>query len=204
MKEFRYGTGCNPSVLDGTEHVFNSTKMEVPEEMSYISVMPPVRNQGNTSKCVCFSLTAYLDWRKNLDEGDNNGCQFDVDALYSIRENKSAEGMQIKEALHYLRHTGLNGMKIGEYAKVGGIEAAKRALIVNGPLEVGIPVYSDNINADCWKGNRMVGGHAVEFVGYNKDGFVLRNSWGTEWSDNGYRLFPYSDFEQVFEIWTVN
>lgn len=30
------------------------------------------------------------------------------------------------------------------------------------------------------------GGHAVAIVGYTKDYFIVRNSWGTEFCDNGY------------------
>lgn len=29
-------------------------------------------------------------------------------------------------------------------------------------------------------------GHACAIVGYTKDRFIVRNSWGTEWGDNGY------------------
>jgi hypothetical protein len=30
------------------------------------------------------------------------------------------------------------------------------------------------------------GGHAIVIVGYTKDHFIIRNSWGTEYGDNGY------------------
>lgn len=30
------------------------------------------------------------------------------------------------------------------------------------------------------------GGHAVCLVGYSKDGFIVRNSWGTDWGDRGF------------------
>ena len=30
------------------------------------------------------------------------------------------------------------------------------------------------------------GGHAVSFVGYDPDGFIVRNSWGTSWGDGGF------------------
>jgi hypothetical protein len=30
------------------------------------------------------------------------------------------------------------------------------------------------------------GGHAVAMVGYTKDHFIVRNSWGTPWADKGY------------------
>ena len=40
---------------------------------------------------------------------------------------------------------------------------------------------------------RLLGGHAVLLVGYNKDNntFIARNSWGTRWGDNGYFYMPF-------------
>ncbi len=29
-------------------------------------------------------------------------------------------------------------------------------------------------------------GHAVSLVGYSKNYFIVRNSWGTKWGDNGF------------------
>ena len=49
----------------------------------------------------------------------------------------------------------------------------------------------------------LLGGHAVPLIGYVDDGtastsatgggyFVVQNSWGTPWGNNGYFLLPYS------------
>lgn len=199
----KYGTGCIKSKLDGTEFVFKSRQMSMPTEYSYIGVMPPILNQGATSKCVCYALTAYLDWKKNTLDGRHKGGQFDIDKLYSIREDKNAAGMQIKEALKYLRHTGLNGMKINAYAKVGSALALQQALILNGPCPIGTMVYDEYANTTFWRGRTSEGGHCTLIVGYNKDGFVIRNSWGTSFGNHGYILMPYEDFDNIFEIWTI-
>ena len=196
-----YGCGCKPSKMDGTEHKYEYSKAQLPETFSYVSVMPPITDQGSTSKCVCHALTAFLDWNKNQFENDNNGGQFDIDTLYAIRSDKSSEGMQIKEALSFLRHKGLNGAKIKGYALVGSDMALQQALIMNGPCPLALPVKSEN--EKFWKGNNLYGGHCVLAVGYNKNGFIMRNSWGKSYGENGYFLFPFKDFNDILEIWTI-
>ena len=38
-------------------------------------------------------------------------------------------------------------------------------------------------------------------VGYNKEGFIIRNSWGYDWGDGGYCYMPYSDLGYAWEVW---
>ena len=38
-------------------------------------------------------------------------------------------------------------------------------------------------------------------VGYNKEGFIIRNSWGTSYGNNGYSILKYKDFNKVIECW---
>jgi C1A family cysteine protease len=53
-----------------------------------------------------------------------------------------------------------------------------------------------------------LGGHAVMCVGFDdaKKMFIVRNSWGTTWGDNGYFHLPYDYMTSsalVSDIWTV-
>lgn len=45
------------------------------------------------------------------------------------------------------------------------------------------------------------GGHALVVVGYNHEGFILVNSWGTEWGTEGSVVFPYEDWALHWECW---
>jgi len=44
------------------------------------------------------------------------------------------------------------------------------------------------------KTERSLGGHAVTLVGFNDETkqFIVRNSWGTAWGQNGYFTLPYA------------
>lgn len=44
---------------------------------------------------------------------------------------------------------------------------------------------------------KIDGGHAVVIVGYGKDGFLIKNSWGADWGDNGYAWVSY-DYHRLF------
>ncbi len=67
-----------------------------------------------------------------------------------------------------------------------------------GPIATGFMVYNDFYSYDAKKDiyqwdrkSKEIGGHAVVVVGFgeNEDGvkyWLVRNSWGTEWGDNGY------------------
>ena len=41
-------------------------------------------------------------------------------------------------------------------------------------------------NMDEYQPDTTRGGHCVALVGYRKDRFIVRNSWGTGWGDNGF------------------
>jgi hypothetical protein len=58
-------------------------------------------------------------------------------------------------------------------------------------------------------GAQYVGNHEVLIVGFcdTADGtggyFLVRNSWGAQWGDQGYWAMPYLQSQQAFEFWAV-
>ena len=42
----------------------------------------------------------------------------------------------------------------------------------------------------------------MTIVGYNKEGFIVRNSWGSKWNGNGHVIFPYADWGLHWEVWS--
>lgn len=49
---------------------------------------------------------------------------------------------------------------------------------------------------------QSVGGHAFAIIGYNDDGFIIQNSWGTTWGHRGFAVWTYEDWvENIMDGW---
>ena len=203
------GNGWNPSKIDGTEMEFLNVKnFDIPEEYSYIDYLPPVEDQGNTNMCVTYSLASHLDWNCNVDNSliNKRNNHINKKEIYSARTLSGDRGMSFKEALNFLKKKGVSSdfgkLKIERYMMIKTIDALKQALLLNGPCVGGL-IIKDNKKIDFWNGNQNYGGHAIAIVGYNKQGFIIRNSWGNSYGTNGYALLKYNDFEKILECWTI-
>jgi hypothetical protein len=51
---------------------------------------------------------------------------------------------------------------------------------------------------------RAESGHAVAFVGYTDEGFIVQNSWGEGWGEGGFALLPYEDYLiHATDVWVA-
>jgi hypothetical protein len=200
--------GFIPSKIDGSEIIFGAgIDMELPDKYSYENYLPGVINQGSLSICVPCSLSAYLNWKENLNDGSNKDNKVALMDIYKIRTN-DGDGMTFKEGLGYLRHHGVKSsagkLGIGHYGKINNMIDLRYALVMNGPCFGALPVYSDECS--FWNkrpGDRLFGYHAISIVGYDDEGFIIRNSWGREFCRDGYTTIPYEDFNKLIEAWTI-
>lgn len=93
--------------------------------------------------------------------------------------------------------------KVTRYERVSDLNGCIDALSNGYPVVMGFYVYESFMSMNVAKtGNmpypntkreKLLGGHAVLLVGYNKSKkvFIVRNSWGTSWGDNGYFYMPF-------------
>lgn len=99
---------------------------------------------------------------------------------------------------------------VSEYARVPqNLNSLKQALNQVGPVVFGFAVYESFMFYD--KGvlampeyrEEMLGGHAVVLAGYDdeKNAFLVRNSWSSEWGENGYFWMPY---DYVTDPWLAD
>ena len=93
--------------------------------------------------------------------------------------------------------------KVKLYERVSDFNGVINAIDNGYPVTIGFDVYSSFDSPTVartgimpypnTKKEKLLGGHAVLIVGYNKnnDTFIVRNSWGKYWGDNGYFYMPF-------------
>jgi len=118
--------------------------------------------------------------------------------------------------------TEANKYRISTSVLIRTVNDLKTALYLNGPCPFGISIYGDingyvgnhGVRPRMWISsapyNTYLGGHCMCFVGYNSNGFIIRNSWGTYYNPLnsttdmiGYDYLPYSDFNLVFSCYST-
>jgi hypothetical protein len=91
-------------------------------------------------------------------------------------------------------YTKASQYRISSYHNLGTNQHVwKQWLATQGPILTRLEVDKAFINAsqtngiiDNYDRNTVDGGHAVCFVGYTPEYFIVRNSWGTGWGNVGY------------------
>jgi C1A family cysteine protease len=93
--------------------------------------------------------------------------------------------------------------KVTRYERVNDFNGCVDALSNGYPVVMGFYVYDSFMSKNVartgimpypnTKREKLLGGHAVLLVGYDKRKkvFIARNSWGTNWGDKGYFYMPF-------------
>ena len=93
--------------------------------------------------------------------------------------------------------------KVTRYERVTNFNGCIDALTNGYPVIIGFHVYTSCMSASVartgnmpypnTKREKLLGGHAVLLVGYNKTKkvFIVRNSWGESWGAKGYFYMPF-------------
>ena len=204
MKTF----GFIPSLI-----TWNTPKYKVqsskplPKKYSYRPFLSPVTNQGTDPYCIPHSVATWLNWRENTKTGAKVDNHIKYQDIYRSKKI-SGEGMTYQEAFDYLKKKGVKSdkgiLKISQVGFVPSIAVLKNAILANGPCFGALPVYDPDADK-FWKrtGSPIQGWHSITIVGWNEEGFIIRNSWGVTYGDKGYMTIPYADASNFRELWTI-
>ena len=206
-------------------------KITPPKLLDYRMFLKKVRNQSNYGSSVAFSLACIKEFyeKRTINFTSNFSPMF----IYDSRENKAIKGLSCKEGLKFIQKKGIvsertypfiknddkrvkllkdkelvdkaKRFRISSYSKIMTLDGLKRALYYTGPCLIMMPVY--NYKQNMWipehDEDQCKGFQCLTVVGYNKKSFILRNSWGSGWGDNGYCYYDFKNFGYHAEAWCV-
>lgn len=228
MNLAQYKFDLQKSPVDSRDYMLESVypdAVTLPEVWDLRPQMRPVRDQGNQGTCSAQTAAAIKEWQELVDVEFKN--YFSPQFIYNLRENQGQSGMYPRNTMEILYKIGIvaeseypynnfstitdelkqkaSAYKIQGYAQINTIDAAKKALFMNGPIYTAFPVFNPN-KMQFWvpdfTGQQMLGGHAVCCAGYLSDCFIIRNSWSSQWGDMGYTYLPFNQWGMAWEIWT--
>ena len=83
--------------------------------------------------------------------------------------------------------------KIVNYCRLYSEREIKKAIMRQGAVVIGTTLFEGfgtHVKVPT-KDSKKTGGHAMCCVGWNKEGWIIQNSWGSLWGDHGYCYMPY-------------
>ncbi|MCR8645745.1 C1 family peptidase [Paenibacillus sp. N1-5-1-14] len=162
------------------------------------------KSYGDSSSTLAFSI------RQGMKALHQFGVCEEADYPYDLTkgEHKPSEDAEQRAYYH------ING-----YKRVRNLLGVKIALAEDQPVVFGMKVYSSFLRVSKSgvipypnrSKDTLLGTHAMLIVGYvdkkkSSDGyFIVRNSMGTSWGDQGYGYLRYSFFKKkgmLFDLWT--
>ena len=205
---------------------FFELPLQYPKRLNWTSYLGEVRNQGIQGTSVTHAAVNMLEWRER--KLNKNDIKFSPQFLYNLRNDRTNVYMGARELMKILVKVGgcteescpygkedmpiteqlrkeAEQYKVKGFARINTVSTLKMAINVFGPCLIMFPVF--NHTSAMWKQHQdeqwKLGGHAMAVIGYNKEGFILRNSWGKHWGKKGCCIYPYGDWGYHDEAWCI-
>ena len=170
-------------------------------------------NERVTMGTVLSDSGAYL--RDGIKSLFKQGVCFEKDWTYS-KSNKSGAKFT-KEPPKKCYEAALDNQVLKYMSVMPNLFYLRSCLASGSPFVFGFSVYASFMSEEVKQtgimpmpdvDEDMVGGHAVMAVGYDNDTrmFLVRNSWGKKWGDNGYFWMPYdyiTKTKNCSDFWTI-
>ena len=182
------------TILDAIRYGWNDKETITKNAYSPLFIYAQIKNPNDVD---CKQGSNISDAMKRLrDVGAVRKNMFDVMCASTIPSNLMSEAAPNK--INSFSTLVTYGQYVMEPVKISLI---KKAISEKQPVVIAMHIYpSFNNCKDVWDGNTsgISGYHAMCVVGYddNKYGgaFLIQNSWGERWGNNGYVWVKYMDF----------
>ena len=147
------------------------------------------------------SVQHLLDCTSDTSDAPNDGCdgglmeyvyQYGTQGAVVLENQQPFSGLDMTcPAGDILSHVAVSNWKVIERETFGSLAEHELEKILHqyGPVSVGIDSTNwDNYKSGIFKHtmcSRDID-HAVTIVGYTRKAWIIKNSWGKDWGDNGY------------------
>lgn len=213
--------GCKKETTDKRDYKMKKVKTYHDTVDGYEISMPDVKDQGIVNSCVAHSLallletlntetkfsTGFIYGYRPIGYSQDDG-MYPREALKTITKigdvpnYKFDHNKEMPEIKQYVDRE-LKELKpladvyrIHSYSRIYTIDEIKQCLLNDTVVPISIPVYNDlqyekkNYIIQEPSGN-LCGYHMIVIYGFNKNGWLIQNSWGKEWADNGRAILSF-------------
>ena len=181
-----------------------------------LKTLSPIKNQGNCGSCWAFSSASTFRDAQIVQAGEAGDAaeQFLLDCntkgygcdggYFSINDMFLSPGSVHEAQYPYQGKQGqckptTSYSTIKSWAFVPtdsagnpSVEEIKAAIYAYGPVSVGVAASDfSNYKSGIFCGTATQLNHAVQLVGWGTDHWILRNSWGTGWGEQGFMRIGY-------------
>lgn len=227
-------TGCIPSKMDLRNYRICKSSKGMVLPSSFEVRHSHIKDQGSVNSCVAHSLSEILEshdginystaWiygyrPENYYQGEGMSINNAIGTIYKVGYlknetlDKNVEMVKAKEIVdkkldEYMQEAGKR--KISSYAYLKTQEEVKQSISQSQtPVIMAIDIDKDGLVLDDNNVAQIpiqpYGSHAVVCYGWCQKGFLIQNSWGEEWGNNGTFILPYSyNFTEAWAITFIN
>ena len=147
--------------------------------------------KGMTLRNACKIVTKYGDMTYKSCSGNT-----EVDDVFKLAEDSFNDKEKLNEAYKF---------KAKYYLKLSSEKDIKYFLMNHGPVLISVKWYDDykinNEHIMKHSNNSSYGLHALMVYGWNTNGWLCQNSWGSKWGFNGLCCIPYTDgFNEAYGL----
>jgi C1A family cysteine protease len=168
-----------------------------------------VLDQGQTSRCVAFAWTGFLEAAPKKTTAAKLVGEPAINELYARAQQldewpgEAYNGTSVRGGAKAMQERGL----IAEYLWATTVAELKAFICSRGTVIVGSDwfeemFYPEHHNGYLVTEGANVGGHAWLVIGYNKakDEFTMVNSWGPTWGSKGTAKIKSADMQKLLDL----
>jgi len=167
-----------------SQYAIASGKLLTLAPQTYVNCVQNPKDCGGTGGCE--GATMELAFNLTI----SKGIALESDLPYKGKDETCQEYRAAVKALSYVR------------LPINDASALEQALATRGPVSVTVAalswqLYGGGIFTGCNAHNSILD-HGVQAVGYTKDYWLIRNSWGTSWGEEGYIRLTRATDDTIF------